>query len=100
LGGGNSEAVSLAGYVHAVSGERGKAQGKLQELVEEKRKAYVPPYNLALVCAGLGETEAAVDWLQQAFEDRDVRMTFLLDYKWDKLRSNERFQHLALRTGF
>jgi TolB-like protein/Flp pilus assembly protein TadD len=98
--GGNSEAVSLAGYVHAVSGERGKAKGKLQELVEQKAKAYVPPYNLALVCAGLGETEAAIEYLQEAFEDRDVRMTFLLDYKWDKMRSNERFQHLALRAGF
>jgi hypothetical protein len=68
--------------------------------VERKVKAYVPPYNLALVCAGLGETEAAIDYLQEAFEDRDVHMTFLLDYKWDKLRSNERFQHLALRVGF
>ena len=92
--------MSLAGYVHAVSGERGKAQGKLQELVEEKRKAYVPPYNLALVCAGLGETEAAIEYLREAFEDRDVHMTFLLDYKWDNLRSNERFQHLASRVGF
>jgi tetratricopeptide (TPR) repeat protein len=98
--GGNSEAVSMAGYVHAVSGERGKAQGKLQELMGRKAKAYVPPYNLALVCAGMGETEAAIDYLQEAFEDRDVHMTFLLDYKWDKLRSNERFQHLALRVGF
>ena len=68
--------------------------------MERKASAYVPPYNLALVCAGLGETEAAIDYLQQAFEDRDVHLTFLLDYKWNKLRSNERFQHLALRVGF
>jgi TolB-like protein/Flp pilus assembly protein TadD len=97
---GNSEAVSLAGYVHAVSGDRRQAQAKLRQLVEQKAKAYVPPYNLALVCAGLGETEGAMDWLQQAFEERDVHITFLLDYKWDKLRSNEQFQYLALRAGF
>jgi hypothetical protein len=60
----------------------------------------VPPYNLALVCAGLGETEAAIAYLQEAFEHRDVHLTFLLDYKWDNLRSNERFQHLVLRVGF
>ena len=68
--------------------------------MERKASAYVPPYNLALVSAGLGDTEAAIEYLREAFEDRDVHMTFLLDYKWDRLRSNERFQDLSLRVGF
>jgi hypothetical protein len=41
----------------------------------------VPPYNLALVFAGLRETKTALHWLEQAFEDRDVQMPFLLDHK-------------------
>ena len=32
--GGNSETLSLAGYVHAVSGEKAKAEAKIQQLLE------------------------------------------------------------------
>jgi len=98
--GGNSEALSLAGYVHAVSGERAKAAAKIQQLLEQKVKRYVPPYSLALVFAGLDETESALQWLEQAFEDRDVHMPFLLDHKWNGLRSNEQFRQILSRVGF
>jgi len=97
---GNSEALSLAGYVHAVSGDRAKAEEKIQEMLERKKERYVPPYNLALVFAGLGETETALHRLGQAFEERDVHMTFLLDHKWDGMRSNAEFQKLLSRAGF
>jgi TolB-like protein/Flp pilus assembly protein TadD len=97
---GNSEALSLAGYVHAVSGNRAKAEGKIQEMLERKKERYVPPYNLALVFAGLGEPEAALHWLGRAYQDRDVHMTFLLDHKWDGMRSNPEFQKLLSRAGF
>ena len=97
---GNSEALSLAGYVHAASGNRTKAEGKIQEMLERKKERYVPPYNLALVFAGLGESETALHWLGQAFEERDVHMTFLLDHKWNGMRSNAEFQKLLSRVGF
>jgi TolB-like protein/Tfp pilus assembly protein PilF len=98
--GGNSEALSLAGYVHAVSGEKANAEAKIQQLLEQKAKRYVPAYSLALVFAGLGETETALQWLEQAFEDRDVHMPFLLDHKWKGLRSDEHFRQILLRVGF
>jgi TolB-like protein/Flp pilus assembly protein TadD len=98
--GGNSEALSLAGYVHAVSGEKAKAEAKVQQLLQQKAKRYVPPYSVALVFAGLRETETALQWLEQAFEDRDVHMPFLLDHKWKGLRSNEQFRQILSRVGF
>ena len=98
--GGNSEALSLAGYVHAVSGEKAKAEAKVQQLLQQKAKRYVPPYSVALVFAGLRETETALEWLEQAFEDRDVHMPFLLDHKWKGLRSNEQFRQILSRVGF
>jgi TolB-like protein len=97
--GGNSEALSLAGYVHAVSGERAEAEAKIQQLLEQEAKRYVPPYSVALVFAGLCETETALQWLEQAFEDRDVHMPFLLDHKWNGLRSNEQFRQIVSRVG-
>jgi TolB-like protein/Flp pilus assembly protein TadD len=98
--GGNSEALSLAGYVHAVSRERAKAETKIQQLLEQKSKHYVPPYSLALVFAGLQETDTALHWLEQAFEDRDVHMPFLLDHKWNGLRSKRQFRQILSRVGF
>jgi len=98
--GGNSEALSLAGYVHAVSGDRAKAQGYIQQILDRKKERYVPPYNLALVFAGLGEHETALQWLGQALRERDVHMPFLLDHKWDGMPSHAGFQELLSRVGF
>ena len=98
--GGNSEALSLAGYVHAIAGDRPKAEGNIHKMLERNRERYVPPYNIALVFAGLGEPEAALHWLSQALEDRDVHMPFLLDHKWDGRRSNADLQKLVSGAGF
>jgi TolB-like protein/cytochrome c-type biogenesis protein CcmH/NrfG len=98
--GGNSEALSIAGYVHAVGGDRAKAEGYIQQMVERNRERYVPPYNVALVFAGLGEHESALHWLGEAVAERDVHMPFLLDHKWDRMRSNLRFREIAARVGF
>jgi tetratricopeptide (TPR) repeat protein len=97
--GGNSEALSLAGYVHAVSGDKAKAESKIHEMLERKKECYVPPYNLALVFAGLRETEMVLHWLHRAREDRDVHMTFLRDHKWDGMRANAQFQELLSHMG-
>lgn len=98
--GGNTEALSIEGYVHAVSGERAKAEATIHRMLELKKERYVPPYNVALVFAGLRETEEALQWLEHAFADRDVHMPFLLDHKWNGLRSNVHFQKLLSRVGF
>jgi len=97
---GNTEAPSVAGYVHAVSGDRVKAKAKIDEMLELRKQRYVPSYNLALVHAGLGETENALQLLEQAFEERDAHMPFLLDQKWNGLRANVQFQKLLSRVGF
>jgi tetratricopeptide (TPR) repeat protein len=98
--GGNSEALSMAGYVHAVAGDRGKAEGYIQQMMERKKERYVPPYNLALVFAGLSEQEKALHWLGVALEERDVHMPFLLDHKWDGMRGDGRFREIVGRAGF
>src|SRR5205823_4919552 len=98
--GGNTEALSIAGYVHAVSGDKAKAEATVHRMLELKTERYVPPYNIALVFAGLQKMETALQWLEQAFADRDVHMPFLLDHKWDGLRPTQQFQNLLSRVGF
>lgn len=98
--GGNSEALSIAVYIHAITGNRKRAEDKLKQLQDEGSKRYVPPYNLALIFAALNEVDTALGWLERAVEDRDVHMTFLLDHKWDALRSDRLFAALLNRCGF
>lgn len=61
---------------------------------------FVPPYNIALVAAGLGDARLAFEWLEKAYEARDVHMVFLpVDPKWDAYRRDERFRSLLRRCG-
>jgi Flp pilus assembly protein TadD len=98
--GGNTTAISLTGYVLALSGERGRARGVLEELRKLSGQRYVPPYNMAIVHHGLGEREEALAWLERAYEERDVLLTFAaVDRKWDALRSDQRFVSLLERMN-
>jgi serine/threonine-protein kinase len=55
----------------------------------------VPPYYIALVHNGLLQPNEALDWLERAYEERDVRTVFLgVDPAWDSLRGLPRFKGL------
>lgn len=99
--GGTTEAESLTGYTYAVSGHRKEAEQALQELRTLSRKKYVPPYNVALVYLGLGNSDETLKWLEKAYTERDPHMVFLgVDPKWDVLRSDPRFINLINRLRF
>lgn len=101
LSGGNSEALSLSGYIHAVAGHRKQAEDKLRLMLPKGPGSYVPPYNLALVHAGLRQQRDAMKWLEVAYEDRDVHMVFLKDHKWAKSLGHVRvFRQMTNRVGF
>ncbi len=93
---GNSEAISLIGYTLA---KRGDLQGALRTLAELQARAadrYVPPFNVAMIYNGLGNEDETFAWLKKAYDDRDVRLTFLkIEPKWNALRTDERFAALA-----
>jgi TolB-like protein/Flp pilus assembly protein TadD len=97
--GGNTEALSIAGYVHAVSGRKAEAGRTLSDLLARRQEHYVPPYNIALVLTGLGDLDSALHWLELALADRDVHMTFLRDHKWSALRARSEFRSLMKRVG-
>jgi TolB-like protein/tetratricopeptide (TPR) repeat protein len=101
LSGHNSKAVSLTGYILGRSGRQAEAREVLGALETASRQRYVPPYALALVHAGLGDADAAFDWLDRAYAARDVHLMFLtVDVKWDRYRSDPRFGNLLARCGF
>ena len=97
---GNTHAISVTGHVLALSGERERARGVLEELRRLSGERHVPPYNLAVVHHGLGEREETLAWLERAYEERDVLLTFAaVDPKWDSLRGDPRFVSLLERMN-
>ncbi len=97
----NSKVIALRGYVFARMGRIEEAQHVLKTLLSIAKERYVPPYAMALVHAGLGEFELALEWLERCYDARDVHLIFLtVDPKWDPLRTELRFSNLLRRCGF
>ena len=97
---GNTEALSIAGYVHAVSGNKAEAESSLENLLKIKKERYIPAFNVALIFVGLGSDEEALNWLELAYDEGDVHMPFLVDQKLKRLSSNPRYQKLRVKVGF
>jgi TolB-like protein len=99
--GGNSKTLSLRGYILATTGRRDEAEEVLRALESIGQERYVPPYAIALVHAGLGHAERALDWLRHAFDVRDVHLIWLpRDPKWDPFRNDSSFLRLIDRCAF
>jgi Flp pilus assembly protein TadD len=70
LSGQNSKPISLTGYIFGRSRRTAEARHLLGALETASRQRYVPPYALALVHAGLGDADAAFEWLNRAYAAR------------------------------
>jgi DNA-binding winged helix-turn-helix (wHTH) protein/TolB-like protein/Tfp pilus assembly protein PilF len=89
-------AAALA-HVLAAAGKKEEARAVLRERAE---RGEVTPADLALVYAGLGEREPALDWYERAAEVRSLRPAWLLlDPRLDALRDSPRFAALLKRLG-
>jgi tetratricopeptide (TPR) repeat protein len=89
------------GYALAKAGRTAEARYVLDELSKLSIGRYVPPYHIALIYNGLGETEETLRWLERGFEQRDAKMVFLkVEPKWNNLRSEPRFVDLMQRMNF
>lgn len=96
--GGASQIVALLAMACAAAGDRVRAQSILHELAERRAAGYVLATSIAAVHAGLGDTDAALDELERAYQERDIRLAFLkVDARWNTLRHHARFRALAKR---
>jgi TolB-like protein/DNA-binding winged helix-turn-helix (wHTH) protein/Flp pilus assembly protein TadD len=98
---GAPEPKSLLGYTYAAIGKTAEARRMLDELREMSAQNYVAPKHLALVYAGLGERDEMFTWLEKAYADRDISLTFIkVEPRWDPYRDDPRFVDLLHRVGF
>jgi TolB-like protein/Flp pilus assembly protein TadD len=87
------------GHLYACSGKSAEARAIFDELHARSRETYVPAYDLALVCVGLGWTDQAFEWLDRAHEERSGWLTYLkVEPRLDALRSDPRFDDLLHRV--
>ncbi len=88
-------------YCYALSGHRDEAQKRLNKIIDNSKKMYVSPTEIARVYIGLGDKEQAFIWLDKAFSENDGRLTILkVDPTFDPLRSDPRFTALLKKIGF
>ena len=102
LPGGNiAEARSELAHVYGVSGQQDKARAILRELEHPPRGEFVDPFYLAVVYDGLGEREAALHFLQKAYEIHSKALTFQVhDPRLEGMRADPRFLDLLRRMNF
>lgn len=98
---GNSKPAALRAYVLARMGRSDEASAALAELEASARQRYVPPYQLALINAGLGREDDARRWLDRGLEEHDIHLGFLpVEPKWDTWRKRPWFVALLERCQF
>jgi tetratricopeptide (TPR) repeat protein len=98
--GGPHNVISAITQAYAMMGEKERAQHSLKELKRVLKTSYTPPYAFAAIHAGLGETDAAFDFLGQAYKAHDVGMIWLKwDPQFDSLRSDARFEDILKGIG-
>jgi len=93
--------VAALARAYAVSGRTTEARKLLDQLMEQSKRRYVSPFYMAIVYAGLGENDQALDWIEKAYKDRSNAIVFAkVDPQLDTLRSTPRFQSLLHRLAF
>ncbi|MEJ2086228.1 MAG: protein kinase [Acidobacteriota bacterium] len=98
---GNTMLLAQLGQAYAEVGMRDEAQAVLEQLRQIGQERYVSPYHLAYLHTGLGNHDRAIEYLEQAYEERTggfygVKGSFL----FSPLRKHPRFQALLERMNF
>jgi TolB-like protein/DNA-binding winged helix-turn-helix (wHTH) protein/Flp pilus assembly protein TadD len=92
--------VAQVGVSLALAGEKKEALRVIRELQDTSSKRYVSPYGVAQIYAALNDKEQTYKWLETAYRDRAVWMSYLaVDPVFDSISSEEPFLDLLRRVG-
>ncbi|MEP6708118.1 MAG: tetratricopeptide repeat protein [Pyrinomonadaceae bacterium] len=99
LSGGSPLMKALLGHVYGAAGDKDGARKMAGEL-KQLSGGHVSAYNLALIHAGLGETDKTLSSLDKASEQRAVFLAWMnVEPMFDSIRSDPRFVDLLKRIG-
>jgi hypothetical protein len=73
----------------------------LDQLNQLASQRYVAPFWHSILHAGLGDAEAAIDYLERSYTQSDVWLVWVnTDPRLESLRTGLRFQQFLRRVGF
>ncbi|HEV8370546.1 MAG TPA: winged helix-turn-helix domain-containing protein [Pyrinomonadaceae bacterium] len=98
---------AVIAHAYAKSRKRNKALKVLNELLEASNETVqaapainVSPHSIAEIYAALGQKDLAFDWLNRAYDQRDMQLVSLrVNPTLDPLRDDPRFRDLLRRMG-
>jgi tetratricopeptide (TPR) repeat protein len=98
LSGGSPTTTANLARAFAASGKRSEAVKLLIDLKKRSSPSYSDASEIAAIYASLGDADQAMNWLEQAYEQR-FNPGVLLRPGYDPLRSDPRFEDLLGRVG-
>ena len=93
--------LAALGHAYALGGKQADAQAMIDKLAKlAAARTYVSSYGVALIYVALTEKDAAFQWFERAFQERDENFIHLkVDPRLDPIRSEPRFQQLLQRVN-
>lgn len=95
-------ALGGLGLAYARAGRRDEALKVLATLKDRAERETVDPIGFAWIYLGLGDQEAALDWLERAYNERpNIELAFINTGPiWKPVRSHPRYVALMKKLGF
>lgn len=92
--------MSVLAHALATAGKLVEARNILADLEAIGNRRYVSSLQMAAIRIGLGETDQALESLEQAYDNRDVELVWLkINPVFDPIRSDARFVDLVERVN-
>ncbi len=100
VSGGMPITIAWLGLTLALSGNAAEARSWLRRLHDAAARGYVPPTSFAWIHLGLGELDAAFEWLDRAVDECDQLMMPIKSYAFfDPIRGDPRFEALLRKMN-
>jgi eukaryotic-like serine/threonine-protein kinase len=100
LGGSSPNHLAILAHVQGLAGHIDEARKRLVEIRDLAEEGHASPIWVALACLGVADIDAAFDWLERAFRERDGSLVLVAaSPEFDPVRTDPRFHTLLERMG-
>jgi hypothetical protein len=97
---GEAFATAQLGWAHGLAGNQEEARRLLHQLNGRAERDHVDPLAFAWLNIGLGDLEAALAWLERAYEAKSSWLIFLkVQQIYEPLHADRRYHDLLRRLG-